>query len=182
MSKYYRDYVWKDGIPYGIDPVEETADITYKIPMDPYRKRISIEQYKHGSFSQVIYDSALFDFRHLKSSEQTAWQKVTFQKGDQTVSHILNQDDRLVLIETYKYEHEICKECLAKSAHHIPISHQIMYYTALQDPFNGVILFDLNAHPVMYKKYTVDEVTGEFTELLEEQWNMTNAQNTIQNK
>jgi len=173
MSKYYRDYVWKEGIPYGIDPLPENAEMSYKIAMDPYRKRISIEKYKKGNFSEIVYDSALLDFRHLKSAEQTAWQKVIYdEKPDQIISHIRNQDDRLVFIETYRFEKDFCKECFAKSPHNVPISHQKMYYTSLQDAFNGVVLFDNNNHPVMFKEYQVDEGTGEFTELLEEQWDM----------
>ncbi|MGZ3633348.1 MAG: hypothetical protein ACXU9U_04950 [Parachlamydiaceae bacterium] len=44
MSKYYRDYIWKEGIPYGIEAIESFETITYKIAMDPYRKRIAIEK------------------------------------------------------------------------------------------------------------------------------------------
>ena len=112
MTKLYRDYVWREGIPYGIDPIEKDAAISYKIPMDPYRKRIAIEKYIHGIFVGVIYDSAFLDFRHLKLAEQTAWQKqIVEENNEQIISTIRNQDDRLVFIETYHFENHYCREC-----------------------------------------------------------------------
>lgn len=58
MTKYYKDYQWKDGIPYGINPIAEiTQTDSYKIIADPYFKRISIESYVKGQFSGIVYDS-----------------------------------------------------------------------------------------------------------------------------
>lgn len=173
MTKQYRDYVWKEGIPYGIDPVDQNAEVSYKIPMDPYRKRIAIEKYISAVFIATLYDSAFLDFRHLKPAEQTAWQKLIVEENsEQVISAIRNQDDRLILIETYRFENNYCRECHTKSPHGISISHQKMFYTALNDKFNGVVLFDNNDHPVMRKSYQCDENTGEFTLLLKEEWDM----------
>lgn len=176
MTKHYRDYVWKEGIPYGIEVVTENADLSYKIVMDPYRKRIGIEKYmSHGRFAELIYDSAFLDFRHLKPAQQLAWQKTILEETpSMVISAIRNQDDRLVLLETYTFEGGYCRQCIARAPHGVCLSRQQMYYTALHDPFNGVVLFDSNEHPVMFKRYASDEASGEFTDLLEEQWDMLN--------
>jgi hypothetical protein len=179
MSKYFSDYVWKDGIPYGIAPLDDVSishSKSYRILMDPYRKRIAVEKYESGDFHSVIYDSAFFNFRHLKPAEQVAWSKTIIKEtADQVVSMIRNQDDRIIVIETYRFQDHLCRECSSTSPHGIPISMQKMFYTKLHDPFNGVILSDNNNHPVMFKRYAHDEDTGEFTELIEEQWNMQTA-------
>lgn len=175
MSKYYREYVWREGIPYGIGEVAREPKVTsYKIPMDPYRKRIAIERYCGEVFESLIYDSALLDFRHLKPAEQSAWQKVILSdSGQQMVAAIYNHDDRLILIETYCFEQRLCRSCISTSGHGIKLSEQKIYYKALGDAFNGVILFDSHSHPVMCKRYACDEPAGEFsefTDLLEELW------------
>src|ERR1700722_17709087 len=103
MSNFYHDYLWKNGIPYGLGTSLEAISgdkEVYKIAMDPYRKRSAIEKWHSGKFLQVIYDSALLDFRHLQPSEQTAWHKVNVHEdNDNVVSEIRNQDDRTILIE-----------------------------------------------------------------------------------
>lgn len=171
MSKLYKDYIWKDGIPYGIQAIENCHSLCYKIPMDPYRKRIAIEKYDKGHFQSVIYDSGLFDFRHLNPSEQTAWQKTSlYESNEQAISAIYNQYDRLILIETYFFERGLCRSCRSSSGHGIFLSEQRILYECLGDTFNGVILLDANDHPVMSKRYKSDEISGEFTELLEELW------------
>lgn len=176
MGKFYRDYFWKEGIPYGIEPTEDGG--TVKIVMDPYRKRISIEKYQDRVFAGVIYDSALFNFRHLKPAEQNAWQKNPIRQDDNSIECLIrNQDDRVVIKEVYRFEKGVCRECFAYSPQGILISRQHMLYTALQDPLNGVILYDANEHPVVFKKYAISEETGEFTDLLEEQWDMKKKQN-----
>jgi ribosomal protein L40E len=174
MSKYYRDYIWKEGIPYGIEAIESSEAIAYKIAMDPYRKRIAIEKYVSGNFACMIYDSAFLDFRHLKPAEQTAWQKIILAETEkETIAAIYNQDDRLILTENYHFENQLCRRCISRSGHGIAVCHQEMYYTSLGDPFNGVILFDTNAHPVVFKSYAIDEVSGEFGELIQEVWDGT---------
>lgn len=171
MLKRYKDYLWKEGIPYGTEPTEEEEG--YKIAMDPYRKRISIEKYSQGQFTSIIYDSALFDFRHLKQEAQTAWQKSIVKEDErEVVAMIRNQDDRLILIETYAFEGELCRRCVSHSPHGVLVSRQQLYYKALGDAFNGVILFDANQKPVMRKRYEIDPKSNEFTQLLEEEWNV----------
>lgn len=177
MSKHFRDYGWKGGIPYGKGVSEENLKIpaaeTYKIIMDPYRKRISIEKYDQMQFASIIYDSALLDFRHLKSDEQTAWQKTPIANGcGKETCIIRNQDDRILFVESYLFEGERCRECIVHSPHGHLLSKHKMFYTGLNDSFNGVILFDCNERPVMRKSYNIDESTGEFTDLTHEEWDM----------
>lgn len=170
MSKYYSDYVWKEGIPCGINALNDYSGKAYKIAMDPYRKRIAIECYEDKQFKAIIYDSGLLDFRHLKPAEQTAWQKITLsENSEKIISAIYNQDDRLILIETYHFEGKLCRRCISTSGHGIVLSEQKIFYRNLGDPFNGVILYDTNQHPVILKQYELDE-QGEFTDLIEEVW------------
>jgi hypothetical protein len=174
MSQNYRDYVWRNGLPYGISPCStETIKqgISYKIASDPYHKRVSLEKHLDGDFAGVIYDSALFDFRHIKLGEQTAWQKIKIRETDQmAVCHIRNQDDRLVLIEEYQFEQDLCRECRAYSPFGPLLFIQNICYELLNDSFNGVILKDNNQHVVMSKHYSFDLEMREFTEMLEEKW------------
>ena len=173
LSKHYSDYFWKDGKPQGIGTTSSLSNVTYKIIADPYYKRISIEKYIDGSFKSLVYDSALFDFRDLKPDRQTAWQKITISETKNTmVCHLRNQDDRLVVIEEYFFEHSLCRECKAYSPQRILLSIQKMHYKALNDSFNGVLLYDANEHPVLYKHYEIDSSGQEFAQLLEEQWDM----------
>jgi hypothetical protein len=173
VTQYYKDYLWKNGQPYGLHPCskDESCDTSYKIASDPYHKRISVEKYVNRSFSSIIYDSALFDFRHLKQGERLAWQKTSVQEEENSaISHIRNQDDRLILIENYRFEKGLCRECQAYAPFGILISTQKIFYQNLGDPFNGVILFDSNGYSVMSKHYAFDEATREFSELLNEDW------------
>lgn len=174
MTKHYSDYVWKGGIPYGIN-LSTSNPTTYKIVMDPYKKRISIEKYESLEFVRLIYDSALLDFRHLKPLEQTAWQKTPVKESPKSIlSHIRNQDDRLLFFEECFFEGEYCRECYVTSPHGQLLSIHKMYYEALNDAFNGVILFDSNQHSVMQKKYSINE-TGTFDKLLHEHWDFDKA-------
>lgn len=176
LTHHYQDYFWKEGIPYGIraaaDP-QNSEDPTYKIVMDPYRKHISIEKYWQLEFQGIIYDSCLLNFRHLKNDETRAWQKTTILESlEKTICHLRDQDDRLVFQETYLFDNHLCRECRVDSPHGISLSIQRMYYKTLNDSFNGLILFDQNAHPVIFKHYEWDEQTQEFTDLIEANWNM----------
>ncbi len=177
MNKHFTDYVWKGGIPRGIGPATATtaaSSESYKIVMDPYRKRISLEKYLAEKFVKIIYDSALFDFRHLRSPEHAEWQKTVTHENEDTVECIVrNHDDRIIFIEHHRFKSGLCCECLVKSPHGIIISRHEMQYTKLGDPVNGVILFDANERQVMSKRYEADEVTGEFTTLILEDWNAT---------
>lgn len=176
MHKYFKDYFWKEGIPYGANAIDEPSNfsaLSYKIVMDPYRKHISIESYLNGQFSTAVYDSVLLDFRHLKVAAQTAWQKSVIHDNQGNVNCIIrNQDDRILFLESHFFQQGFCRECRVLSVHGIALSTHRMFYTALGDHFNGVILFDRNSHPVMLKRYDVDGETGEFTQLLKEDWNM----------
>lgn len=172
MSKFYQDYVWKEGIPYGLGSASLDGSMpAYKIAMDPYRKRIALEMYCNGKFDAILYDSALFDFRHLKLGEQNAWQKVIVSENEEkAIAQIHNQDDRLVCVETYVFDQGLCLSCTAVSAHGILLSLQRIYYKSLGAAFDGVILFDACKHPVVQKSYARDPLSGEFSELLEEVW------------
>lgn len=182
MFKHFQDYYWKEGKPYGrqiVDPAH--ASISYKIVVDPYYKRFSIEKYRYASFEKVVYDSLLLDFRHLTLKDQMAWQReVLKEEGDRTICLLRNQEDRVVLIETLTFENNQCKTCLTSSVHGIPLALHRMYYRCLQDPFDGVVLYDLEGHPVMIKTYETDPQTEEFTNLLNEEWNMQNPHPLLQ--
>jgi len=169
--KYYLDYVWRNGAPYGIKPtVEPFEGISYKVVSDPYHKRISIEQYQNKNFEKVIYDSALFDFRHLKLPYQTGWEKmVIFEDSQKAICHIRNQEDRLILIEEHLFKEGLCVECHAFSPLNLLLSKQKITYEKFKDPFNGVILYDGNNHQVLLKKYSIDK-DNLFIDLLEEVW------------
>lgn len=173
MTKHYQDYFWKDCIPYGLNAVgdSEASNIscTYKIIMDPYRKRISIERYRYSQFDAVVYDSALLNFRHLNETNQQSWQKTIIREIENRMECIIrDQDDRIVFIETYFFQNNLCKECRATSPQGILLSVQKMRYKHLGDKENDVILFDANEHPVMQKIYEADPNTGEFTNLIQE--------------
>jgi hypothetical protein len=167
---HYNDYCWKKGFPEGIGK-NGNNEITYRIISDPYWKWASIEQYKLGTFDKVIYDSHLLDFRHLNPANQATWQKITLGQTDsETRCLIRNQDDRALVYETHIFKGQHCIECRIHSIHHILVAVQKMSYSALGDPFDGVTLYDSNFHPVMYKLYKTDPDTGEFTELIKENW------------
>lgn len=174
MSEYYTDYVWRGGIPYGVGKMPAAEGRCYKVPMDPYRKRVAVEEYEGCIFQRVVYDSALLDFRLLKPpAEQTAWQKSVISSGaDAVVSEIRNQDDRLICVETCYFREGVCVECRISSPFGIPLSVHRMFYRSKGDSFDGVVLYDINDHPIMFKKYEVDAESGEFTTLIEEQWEM----------
>jgi hypothetical protein len=176
MMKHYANYIWKKGIPYGLQEVADTYPKSYKILSDPYHKWISIESYHQGNFASVVYDSHIFDFRSLSLTNQTAWVKETLEESPESMLCLIkDQNDRVVLFENYRFENGRCLECVTTSAHQLAISSQKIYYTALGDPFNGVTLFDANDHIVMQKTYAIDEKTGEFTDLLEEKWDGKNC-------
>lgn len=169
MAKHYLDYFWENGMPNGIYPVDnQRNENTFTIIMDPYRKRISVEKYKKEEFSSVVYDSSLLDFRKLKPVHQVAWQKIMVSK-DQSL--IRDQDDRVVLFESYIFHDDLCRECRISSPHGLFLATQKMYYESLGDPFNGVILYDRQDYSVMLKRYETDKHSGMFTKLLEENWN-----------
>lgn len=166
MAKFYQDYYWKGGVPFGF----LGSQAGYKIVADPYRKWITIEQ-----GVKIVYDSRLIDFRKLHPSEQTGWEKtVLSETEEQAVSAIRNQDDRLVYLETAYFKKQRCHECHIHSPHGFLLSIHQMCYREEGAPFDGVVLYDANHHPVMIKKYLIDNRTGEFGELIEEIWDFEN--------
>jgi hypothetical protein len=174
MFKQFRDYYWKNGKPYGmheVDPTQVTP--SYKIVTDPYYKRFSIEKYQSTTFDKVIYDSLLLDFRHLTLKDQIAWQREILREDNEHSYCLLrNQEDRVVHLETLTFEKNQCRTCVTSSVHGVPLSTHRMYYRFLQDTFDGVVLYDREDRPVMIKTYELDPETGEFTNLLSEEWNM----------
>jgi hypothetical protein len=174
MSTHYGHYAWKEGIPIGLGSVDPSSTHeSYKVIADPYRKRISLEKYHYQQFDKVVYDSALINFKDFKRSETLAWQK-TMEKDDKGISRgfIRNQEDRLIFIETYRFQEDLCRECRVHSPHSFLLSIHEMYYSHLGDFFDGVILYDSNHHPVMFKRYVFDAESRQFTDLIEEQWDM----------
>lgn len=109
----------------------------------------------------------------MTEKNQTAWQREIL-KEEKEFSHCIlrNQDDRAILIEMLNFEGTLCRICKTHSIHGIPLSVHRMFYQSLNDPFNGVVLFDIENKPVMMKTYTIDPLSEEFTELLTEQWDM----------
>lgn len=177
MIHHYQDYYWKSGKPYGkgiVDPA--VTPKSYKIVIDPYFRRFSVEKYHFNAFEKIIYDSALLDFRHLKPIDQIAWQQETASDAANSRKCLMrNQDDRVILVESYQFEQGRCRSCQLLSAHGIWLSTHRLYYTELGDPFNGVVLYDIEERPVVIKKYDIDPDTKDFNELIHEEWNMENV-------
>lgn len=165
MPKAYKDYYWKNGKPYGKEAVSSLEGTTFRIVIDPYHSRFSIEQYLEGAFHRLIYDSAIFNFSHLRRPEHASWLKEPINEHR---ALIRNHDDRVILFETYEFEKELCRTCHLTSPHGTPLSTHRLYYEKLGDPFNGVILFDINDKPILKKTYVFED--GKFTDLLSEDW------------
>lgn len=182
MFKYFRDYYWKAGKPYGREIIDPACHpVSYKIVVDPYYKRFSVEKYHTVLFDRVVYDSLLLDFRHLTQEHQIAWQReLLLEDAQQTTCLLRNQEDRVVLKETLSFEGLHCRSCQTSSVHGLPLATHRMYYKSLQDTFDGVVLYDLEERPVMMKIYETDPLTGEFTNLLSEEWNMQNLPPLLQ--
>lgn len=171
MSQFYRDYIWKGGLPYGLEPTLESTGIAYKVLSDPYHRQVFVEQYKDSLFQALIYDSRLLNFRKLNPQNQVAWEREIVNETDDTiVAELRNQDDQLIVIETMKYENGLCKSCTLSSSHGIVLSEHCMSYKHLGDAFDGVTLYDSNKHQVMVKKYVFDEEAAQFSDLLAEVW------------
>jgi hypothetical protein len=168
---HYKDYIWKSGIPYGIQPTEALQGITYKVPCDPYYRVVFIEKYVDGRFDRLVYDSRLLNFRKLNPQDQTSWErKILEDTENRIIAEVRNHDDQLIVIETMEYQHQLCKSCRLHSPQGIFLSEHRMSYAHLGDSFNGVTLFDSNEHVILVKKYVFDEEAGEFSDLLQEIW------------
>lgn len=174
MIYFYRDYYWKMGKPQGLQRITDDtyrSGTAYKIIVDPYYKRFSVERYHDGSFVELAYDSAVFDFRLLKPVEQNAWLKESI---DEMTSLIRNQDDRVIIKEVYSFEEGLCRECRTYYPNGELISIQKISYKKLGDAINGVDLFDRSGRLIVHKEYKAND-SGEFTEMLKEEWDMTPA-------
>jgi hypothetical protein len=176
MPAYFKEFTWIKGVPRGRGPVEadciEQEAELFKIVDDPYHKRYSVERYEKGRFHEVVYDSILLDFRHLKPAEQQGWTQETTVVDEDTVTLLIrNQDDRVIYLETHQFESSVCRECAIFSPHGILLATNRMFYKAEGDATDGVVLLDRREQPVMYKLYETGE-DGQFTELIEEHWDM----------
>lgn len=172
MHKFYRDYYWENGRPRGQDLQQTQEEICYRIVVDPYYKRYSIEKYENQQFLDVIYDSALFDFRWLKPQEQVAWQKVKVVENEKEMTCLIkNQDDRVIAVEKYYFEEDLCRRSEMFYPNGKQLATQVISYTKLGDEKNLVILLDAYSHPVVIKEYEADEDTGEFSLMIKEDWN-----------
>ncbi|MCH9609664.1 MAG: hypothetical protein S4CHLAM45_00530 [Chlamydiales bacterium] len=164
---FYADYYWRNGTPYGIGEGK-----TYRIVSDPYRKWISIEKYRGTHLIEVVYDSHLLDFRLLKPLNQLGWRKEPIIESNQLVKQwIFNEDDRAILIEEMLYEKGYCRRCRTLYPCGRLLSEHLLSYKALSDSFNGMTLYDANAHPVMQRIYD-DFQHGEWIDLQEERWSL----------
>lgn len=172
MNKYFRSYYWDNGRPRGMDVVMSPEGTTYKVVVDPYYKRYTLERYDGEKFVDIIYDSALYDFRWLKPQEQAAWHKETIEETeDQSTCLIRNQDDRVIAVERYSFELGLCRCCEISYPSGQIIATQHIRYTKLGEEEDTVTLMDRLGNPVVIKTYEADEATGEFTNMLSEVWN-----------
>lgn len=164
-------YTWMDGLPKGLEPFQE-AKPYYKVISDPYRKRISIEKFNsNGVFSAIVYDSALFDFRHLKPEHQLTWEKECLKESEEAASYLIrDHNGRAIVIEEYLFTKGRCRECFAYYPGGALLSKQKMFYEDFGDALNGVTLYDLEGNPILSKSYLFDQDTEQFTELLSEKW------------
>ena len=170
--RYYQDYFWKQGRPQGRggrnDLPDDPAQPSYAIRTDPYHKRYSIELYSGHQFKRVVYDSLLLDFRRLKLSEQQGWQRELIRQTPTcSWSWIRNQEDRAILREKLQFEGPFCRKCHIYGPQGLLLAKQKMFYTALNDTWNGTLLYDRHQHLVLAKRYRASE-DGVFEELLEE--------------
>ncbi|MEM1282884.1 MAG: hypothetical protein AAGG81_04950 [Chlamydiota bacterium] len=175
MNKNFKSYYWDNGRPRGFNVVDDSEPVTYKVIVDPYYKRYTLEKYKEGKFADIIYDSALYDFRWLKPQEQAAWQKQTIEESaSEQTCLIRNQDDRVISTEKYTFEKGLCTTCEIYYPHGPLIATQRITYTKLGAEENVVTLLDRLKNPVVIKKYESNEETGEFTTMISELWNTQN--------
>lgn len=149
----FQNYYWKNGKP--IPFLKGNASDGFKVISDPYKKRYSIEKYSQEKPPEIIYDSYLFDFRHLALQETDAWHR---EPLDDSRSLIRNIDDRIIMIEEAFFEESTCTSCHFFSPHGILVAIQKIYP-------NHVILSDITGRPILEKHYETDE-SGTFTSLL----------------
>jgi hypothetical protein len=172
LFPYFTDYRWENGSPTGIEKADigSAPSVCYRIVSDTYQHRIVIEAYAEGSFSTVIYDSKLLDFRSLAAPAHPVWKKDLLKESDSEVVVLLrDENDIPVVIERNHFENGRILSCDMTTPQGTQISKQKFYYASSADPFNGLTLFDGNDRPVMQKNYAVDE-HDTFTDLLNVNW------------
>ena len=172
---WYQNYRWKNKVPIGqkkLSAVDANKyDRSYKIIHDPYKKHFSIECYSLGIFSHIIYDSNLLDFRLLCYKKQTTWEKECLDKNSGVQqAYIRNHDDRLLCIEKYYFEGNLCRHCHIFSPHDILLCKQKMFYKSLNDTWNGMVLIDNNKQTVLYQVFK-DEIFNSSSLVKEETLN-----------
>ena len=179
MFPYFSDYFWKGGWPVGkgllADEAWHSCEIAYRIVHDSFQKHVTVEKYANGSFVEVIYDSLLLDFRKLQPERQAVWKKeIISQTATEEKSLIRDETDRILYKELYHFHEGRCHVCETRSCHGLLLSRQELSYKNRGDSFDGMILYDTNAHPVMSKQYTLDE-EGQFEQVTKECWDYSNA-------
>lgn len=172
MTTYFNDYFWRNGKPIGRGVVSTTPQQhTYKIVSDPYFKRISLERYNNGVWDSVIYDSQLLDFRKLNERDQLAWQKEIIEElPDQQTCLIRDHDDRVVFLEKHQFQKNMPAQCEIFSPQGLLLAIQKISYKFRGDIYDGVTLLDGNGRTILKKIYVFDEISRQFTDLLEENW------------
>ncbi|NGX58051.1 MAG: hypothetical protein K940chlam3_00952 [Chlamydiae bacterium] len=175
---FYQDYLWKNGVPVGTTKLKAPSEEgpCFKIINDPYHKHYSLELYQNRVYDCTIYDSLILDFRKLNLTEQTAWRKEVIEQTDKKlVILIRDMDDRVIYMEHHQFEGTFCRACNVYSSHNWLTSVHKLFYQALDDEFNGLVLYDPYEKPIMVKQYAVN-TQQEFTDLKLEEWDMSQWQ------
>lgn len=166
MYPFFNDYIWREGKPVGKGIVKSEAALAYRIVMDPYKKWISIEMYKRGHFTTLLYDSRFLDFRKLNAKNQLGWRKTPFGSDE---SWIYNEEDRLILREK-----ATPSECFIYSLHGVLLCRYALFTEKAQ-----VVLYDAHSHPVMMQSYRTYS-RGEFIDLQKEEWSISEGNSSSQ--
>ncbi len=174
------DYVWINGVPHekkkNLALQGKCPPRSYHIVSDPYRKRILIEKYFSHVFDSLVYDSALLDFRHLRTMDEGAWEREhRLRTPMREESWLRDPNGRLVLRENVFYQHKEPYRCELYSPHGIFLAWHAIYNKNLGYSWNGVIFFDRQNHPVFWKEYLLDAETNSFTDLIREEWDMSRS-------
>jgi hypothetical protein len=164
--EFYLKFSWKNGTPFGIDPVQGAVPVAYRVIKDPYRKRFSVERYHNLIYQSTVYDSGVFDFRKLRSAEQKVWRREEIEQG----ALIRDEDDRVILRERYFFLGDVCQELELRSAQDLLVARQTMYYSSLGDPFDGALLFDLEGGVILWKKYALESETNQWSHVISQGW------------
>ena len=175
MSEWFGNYTWRNGVPAGVNKISVDLigeqEWCFTILRDPYGKRYSVEGYYWGTFALVIYDSAHFNFKQLRSEFPASWRREVLKESrDQWITSIAlvrDEDDRAICLERYVYSEGFCRSCYLSTPQGVPIGAQHMHYHHLGDDWNGVQLLDAAGREVLRKVYACDE-RGEFGKLLSE--------------